>query len=66
MRADPRGPLRKVIAAERTPQANLTSLECGHIARLNATMTLARPGDQVRCFACGQANSPASTTTDGR
>lgn len=53
MSADPRGPERTVVAAERKPEATYVTLkECGHVRPMNQIYHY-KIGSQVRCFECG-------------
>jgi len=53
-RPDPRGPMRRVIAAKATPEANVYELDCGHTASGAQHFALDRPGAERRCFQCGR------------
>ncbi len=64
MPVDPRGPFRTVASVECTPEANLTTFaECGHVGRLTSHHSPAKPGDAVRCFACGPYGHDAQPAT---
>lgn len=53
-RPDPRGPMRRVIAAEKTAEANLYDLDCGHRSSGAQHFALDALGAERRCFQCGR------------
>ena len=54
LQPDPRGPHRKIVEAQRTAQANIYLLDCGHTSKGVTHFHLDKPGMDCRCFACGR------------
>jgi hypothetical protein len=56
---DPRGPIRQITKVERTKDATLVSMECGHTAEW-APHISGQGSTEARCFECGAAARVAS------
>ncbi len=49
--ADPRGPIRTIIAVEKLTDAALVQLSCGHVRRFNPIFHY-KVGSDARCLEC--------------